>query len=94
MNEHIKRLAEQAEFVFWEDEPWGPGPGHIAWAPDYSKEFSKFVELLIRDCADTVENLKFSPEGPSDEVRYQRVLAARALLEKYGLAGKSPIGVK
>ena len=90
MNEHIRRLAEQAEFVFWEDEPWGPGPGRIDWAPDYSREFEKFVELLVKDCAETVEKLRFSPEGPSDEVRYQRVLAARALLERYGLVGKAP----
>jgi hypothetical protein len=90
MNEHIKRLAEQAEFQFWEDEPWGPGPGHIDWAPDYSREFEKFVELLVKDCANTVETLRFSPEGPSDEVRYQRVLAARAILERYGIVGKAP----
>lgn len=90
MNERIKLLAEQAGFVFWGEEPWGPGEGQIDWSSNYTKELNKFVELLVKDCAETVEKLKFSPEGPSDEVRYQRVLAARAILERYGIVGKAP----
>ena len=47
MNPIIKELAEEAGFAFWEDEEWGPGPGHIDWGGDYDKEFQKYSELLI-----------------------------------------------
>jgi hypothetical protein len=47
MNSEIRKLAEQAGFVFWEDEAWGPGPDHIDWASNYDHEFDKFCELLI-----------------------------------------------
>lgn len=47
MNPIIKELAEEAGFIFWQDEEWGPGPGHIDWSAIYDKEFNKYSELLI-----------------------------------------------
>ena len=47
MNPIIKELAEEAGFCFWENEEWGPGPGHIDWGGDYDKEFQKYSEYLI-----------------------------------------------
>ena len=55
MNERIRELLTQAEFCFWGDEEWGPGPEHIDWGPDYTKEMNSFVDLLIRDCAGMLE---------------------------------------
>jgi hypothetical protein len=55
MNNTIKKLTEKAGFCFWEDEPWGSGPGHIDWGPEYSREFVRFITLLAehieRECA-------------------------------------------
>jgi len=50
MNKNVKALANDADFVFWNNEPWGPGAGNIDWSCDYKKEFTKFTELLIRKC--------------------------------------------
>ena len=47
MNPIIKELAEEAGFCFWENEEWGPGPGHIDWSAIYDKEFQKYSEYLI-----------------------------------------------
>ena len=47
MNPIIEELAKEAGFAFWEDEEWGPGPGHIDWGGDYDKEFQKYSEYLI-----------------------------------------------
>ena len=47
MNPIIKELAEEAGFIFWENEEWGPGPGHIDWSAIYDKEFQKYSEYLI-----------------------------------------------
>jgi hypothetical protein len=52
MNENIKKLVEQAGFSLWEDEAWGPGPGHIDWSSNYDAEFKNFAELMIKACAD------------------------------------------
>ena len=52
MNKRIIELAEEAGFVFWQNESWGPGPGHIDWSAIYDKEFQKYTELLIRNCAE------------------------------------------
>ena len=47
----INELAEKAGFVFWKDEKWGPGPGHIDWSSGYDEEFLKYTELIVRECA-------------------------------------------
>ena len=54
MNPKIKEIAEEAGFVFWQDESWGPGPGHIDWSAIYDKEFQKYTELLINECINVV----------------------------------------
>jgi len=51
MNERIKKLAEQAEFCMWKDEPWNPGDV-IDWSARYDKELEKFAELIVRECAE------------------------------------------
>lgn len=46
MNSIITHLAKEAGFCLWEDESWGPGPGHIDWNADYELEFERFITLL------------------------------------------------
>ena len=92
MNKHVKKLAKKAGFVFWDkDADWGPGPDHIDWSCGYDKELEKLVKLIVTDCADTIESMKFTPEGPSKEALDQRRLAARVLLERYEIVSKSPV---
>jgi hypothetical protein len=52
MNEKLMRLAKQADFCFWDDEHYGPGPGNIDWGPSYDKELVQFAHLLIREVLD------------------------------------------
>ena len=56
MNPKIKEIAEEAGFVFWQDESWGPGPGHIDWSAIYDKEFQSYTELLINECVNVMKN--------------------------------------
>lgn len=58
MNNKIIALAKQAGFVFWEDESWGPGSEYIDWASDYDKELEKLVDLVVQDCAKSVQHIK------------------------------------
>jgi hypothetical protein len=46
MNAVIQKLLEDAGFGMWGDEEWGPGPGHIDWSSDHSREFEQFLKLL------------------------------------------------
>ena len=94
MNQEFKKLAKQAGFVFWEDESWGPGSEYIDWGSDYDQELDRLCKLIVRECADTIERLTFTVEGPSQEARYQRVLAAQVILEKFGLISPAPIGAR
>jgi len=32
MNNRILELLKEAGFVFWQNEPWGPGPGRVDWS--------------------------------------------------------------
>lgn len=50
-----------------------------------------FAELLIKECANICETLKFTEAGPSTEARFQRVLCSRAIQEHFGLVGQAPI---
>jgi len=49
MDKRTQELAEQAGFVFWGEEPWGPGPGHIDWSCGYDEEFVRFDELMRKE---------------------------------------------
>lgn len=54
-------------------------------------DVERFAYLLIKECSQLVENLKFTHNGPSSEVMFQRMLCARAIEEHFGLVGPSPI---
>lgn len=50
MNKNLLAAAERADFCFWEDESWGPGPGNIDWSSsDYSKELEVFAKEILLD---------------------------------------------
>jgi hypothetical protein len=55
MKKKIKKLAKKAGFVIWDDSSWGPGKGNIDWSCDYDKELTKFVELIVNECADIAD---------------------------------------
>ena len=54
MNSVITKLLEEAGFVFWENESWGPGPGHIDWSSNYDLEMIEFVKLLTAEHRQTL----------------------------------------
>jgi len=43
----FKSLAKECGFVFWGDEPHGPGRGNIDWSSDYTSEFEHYSRELI-----------------------------------------------
>jgi hypothetical protein len=47
MNEQIKKTAQEAGFVFWEDEDWNREE-IIDWASNYDQEIVKYTELILR----------------------------------------------
>lgn len=55
MNERIKKIAEEAGFIFWGNESWKPEGAVIDWASDYDQEFDKFTQLIIQECVSTCE---------------------------------------
>ena len=69
INNKIKGLAKKAEFVFWKDEAWGPGEGHIDWSSNYDIELNKFAELIVRECADFVAAGEFGDSGTAKELK-------------------------
>lgn len=50
MNNTIRKIAEEAGFLFWEEEPWKPEGETIDWASADEKTFVNYSELLIADC--------------------------------------------
>ena len=55
MNETVQKLIEESGFILWEDEPWGPGRGHIDWASDYTEEMETFVKKLVEKIISDIE---------------------------------------
>ena len=60
MNERIKVLAEKAGFVLWGEETWNPGDA-IDWSCRYDDELTKFVELIVNECANELVRWKDEP---------------------------------
>jgi hypothetical protein len=50
MNTNIRRLAEEAGFMFWGNEPHRPEDADIDWAAQYDQEMADFVTALVREC--------------------------------------------
>ena len=78
MNKKTIELAKQAGFVFWEDEEWGPGSEYIDWSTDYDKELEKLVELVVQECARSVEHIKVW------DTNLGNVIVKNFLKEKHG----------
>lgn len=66
MNPIIKKLAEDAGFAMWEDEPWRPEGAEIDWSSNYDYELQKFVDLFIKE----IETYIQEAEGDIDYVRF------------------------
>jgi hypothetical protein len=47
LSPRFKALARECGFVFWGDEPHGPGPGNIDWSSDYTSEFEHYSRELV-----------------------------------------------
>ena len=47
LSPRFKALALECGFVFWADEPHGPGPGYIDWSCDYTQEFEQYSRQLV-----------------------------------------------
>jgi len=75
----INKLAKNANFAFWQEDEWWGSPGEIDWSCDYSKEFEKFVELLLNDILHIA--------GPAGDERSQMYSTRKeicdAIKEKY-----------
>ena len=58
MNKKTMELAKQAEFVFWEDDDGNTASEFIDWSCNYDKELEKLVELVVHECAKSVQHIK------------------------------------
>ncbi len=54
MDEKVKQLAEEAGFVFWQDEMWADSQV-IDWSSNYDKEIETFARLIVDKCISICE---------------------------------------
>ena len=66
MNNRIKELAKEAGFVLWGEEIWSPGDA-IDWSSGYDEELTKFVELIVNECAGIAD--KAEPYKSNDLIK-------------------------
>ncbi len=50
-----------------------------------------FAKLIIEECCDICDNLRFTDEGPSEGASYQRALCSISIKENFGLMSKGPV---
>ena len=79
-DQKIKELAEEAGFIYWENEEWGPGPGFIDWSSNYDNELVKYTELVVRECAGVCD-LYAMPDGTSELA----MMLSSVIKSKFGL---------
>ena len=90
MNERIQQLAEQAGFLFWTTEHWGPGPGNIDWSNTYQVEFNAFAELLIDECAKVAREHTLRKSGLNSSYD-GTVLVEEEIRDHFKLTGLTPL---
>jgi len=56
LNKKTIVLAKEAGFIFFEEDE--TKAGFIDWSCDYNIELKKLVELVVQECAKSVEHIK------------------------------------
>lgn len=56
MNKKTIKLAEEAGFIFFEEDE--TEAGFIDWSCDYDIELEQLVKLVVQECAKSVEHIK------------------------------------
>ena len=69
MNENLKQVVEAATYI----------------AASHPDAFDQVIKSIVLECAKVCEELQFSIEGPSPEVKYQRALCAEAIKSHFGI---------
>lgn len=76
MHENIKRMAQEAGFILWEDEEHNPGEV-VDWACNYDKELATLVENVVKECAGLFERVH------TDEQYARRI--DKTILKHFGI---------
>lgn len=84
MNPKLLKLAEQAGFVFWQNESWKPKGATIDWAAQYDDEFKEYSKLLILECAKIARNYTLSKSGTGTNFD-GTVFVEEAIKQAFGL---------
>ncbi len=64
MNELIKKLANEAGFIFWQNESWNKKGAMIDWSSIYDEALVRYTQLLLKHVSDN-----FVPADSADAVR-------------------------
>jgi len=76
MKKLIEDLAEEAGFIFWDEHEIGDG---IDWSCDYTKSLEDFVELIVAECVDAVEQSDTHHAATSFTVTIAQASKAKAI---------------
>lgn len=84
MKDKVKQLAEQAGFVFWNNEEWKPEDQVIDWSSVYDKELEKFAELIVKECILTIQK-GISLDGNTTEKFLRTMKHLKDIKEHFGV---------
>jgi hypothetical protein len=73
-------FLEQAGFMLWMDEPWGPPEGGVDWSCNYDREIEQFAMLIVAKC------VQICNEGVSTQMTSS---GAASRIEDYFMNGNS-----
>jgi len=51
----------------------------------------KFAKLIIQQCVEVIDGMRFTDEGPAEGASYQRTLCGTTIKEYFGLQSKGPV---
>lgn len=55
LNKKFRKFAKKAGFIFWKNEHWGPGKGHVDWGTEYDSELKAFAESIVVRCVEIAD---------------------------------------
>jgi hypothetical protein len=64
--EKLYAMMKEADFAFWENEPWKPEGATVDWASNYDKEVENLLGVFVEETVKAIIETAGNDHGQAD----------------------------